>query len=198
MDPHDLEAFNRAIQYAQAGDKQVAYRQFVAIAQSGVKDANLFMWLAYTTPDLKEAERALVEVERIEPTFTALPAARSWLQEELAKQPGPPPAMLESRPPQEFTQPVPYAQPQPQYQPAPPPPQVTNVVVQQTMVAAPMVSGFTCPWCGAHYPPIPVTKTSAAGWVVFWVLLLTTIILCPIGLAMKESYHICPNCKRRV
>ena len=57
---------------------------------------------------------------------------------------------------------------------------------------------WRCPYCGGGGVPITMTKTSQAGWVLFWVLLLTTCILCWIGFFIKETYRVCPSCGSKV
>ena len=47
--------------------------------------------------------------------------------------------------------------------------------------------GFRCPYCGSTENPVFREKISAAGWVVFALLLVTTIILFWVGLLIKKS-----------
>jgi hypothetical protein len=58
-------------------------------------------------------------------------------------------------------------------------------------------SGYKCPRCGSHNPPIIDSRISVAGWVVFAIMIVTGICLplCWIGLLMKEDYTICPMCR---
>jgi len=55
--------------------------------------------------------------------------------------------------------------------------------------------GFCCPYCRSTRPPKLRSKVSTVGWVMFTVLLLTTCVLSPIGLLVRENYRICPQCK---
>ena len=59
--------------------------------------------------------------------------------------------------------------------------------------AAPI--GFCCPYCRSTKLPKLRSKVSTVGWVIFTVLLLTTCILSPIGLLVRENYRFCPQCK---
>ena len=55
--------------------------------------------------------------------------------------------------------------------------------------------GFCCPYCRSTRPPKLSSKVSTVGWVIFTVLLLTTCVLSPIGLLVRENFRICPQCK---
>jgi len=55
--------------------------------------------------------------------------------------------------------------------------------------------GFCCPYCRSTKPPKLRSKVSTVGWVMFTVLLLTTCVLSPIGLMVRENYRICSHCK---
>lgn len=57
---------------------------------------------------------------------------------------------------------------------------------------------YSCPHCGSHYLPIVERKISTAGWIVFSVLLVFTLIFFWIGLLMKEEVWVCPSCRRKV
>lgn len=55
--------------------------------------------------------------------------------------------------------------------------------------------GFCCPFCRSTRPPKLRSKVSTLGWMIFTALLLTTCVLSPIGLMVRENYRICPQCK---
>ncbi len=55
--------------------------------------------------------------------------------------------------------------------------------------------GFCCPYCRTTKRPKLQSKVSVMGWVIFTVLLLTTCVLSPIGLLVRDYYRICSQCK---
>jgi hypothetical protein len=57
---------------------------------------------------------------------------------------------------------------------------------------------FRCPYCGSTERPFVRQQVSGAGWAVFVILLIFTIILCFIGLFIKEDVWYCRDCGRRV
>ena len=58
-----------------------------------------------------------------------------------------------------------------------------------------MPSGYRCPNCGTTVLPVIERRISTAGWVVFALLLVLTIIFFWIGLLMKENVSVCPVCR---
>jgi hypothetical protein len=62
------------------------------------------------------------------------------------------------------------------------------------MAAAP-IAPFHCKACGYAGHAMIIRKISAAGWVVFAVLLLLCLPLFWIGLLIRENRSQCPNCK---
>jgi hypothetical protein len=58
--------------------------------------------------------------------------------------------------------------------------------------------GFCCPFCQTHRPPEVNSKISAAGWVIFVVLLICCFPACFIGLFIKEDYRVCSQCGIRL
>ena len=58
--------------------------------------------------------------------------------------------------------------------------------------------GFRCPFCGSTESPIIRQQVSPAGWVVFCLLLIFTIIFCFIGLFIKEDVRYCRECGAKV
>ncbi|MEJ7622968.1 MAG: zinc ribbon domain-containing protein [Pyrinomonadaceae bacterium] len=58
-------------------------------------------------------------------------------------------------------------------------------------------AGYRCSKCGSTYFPVLERRISTAGWIVFSVLLITTVIFFWIGLLMKEEVAICPVCRSK-
>jgi lipopolysaccharide-induced tumor necrosis factor-alpha factor len=58
--------------------------------------------------------------------------------------------------------------------------------------------GFRCPYCGCTEPPLQSSDISAAGWVVFALMLLFCFPLFWIGLLIKEEYRRCVDCGARL
>lgn len=55
-----------------------------------------------------------------------------------------------------------------------------------------------CPYCGVRAPAVRASKVSTGGWIIFTILLLCTIILCWIGLLIREEYNSCSYCGARL
>jgi hypothetical protein len=62
----------------------------------------------------------------------------------------------------------------------------------------PSKSGYRCPYCKTTTPPVFRSQVSVVGWIVFVILLVTTCILCFIGLLIKEDVRVCPECNGKV
>lgn len=60
------------------------------------------------------------------------------------------------------------------------------------------VGGYRCPRCGSTYLPVIDRRVSTAGWIVFSVLLVSTLVFFWIGLMMKEDVSVCPVCRTRL
>ena len=58
-----------------------------------------------------------------------------------------------------------------------------------------MGANYRCPNCGTTTLPITERRISTAGWIVFSLLLVFTIIFFWIGLLMKQEVSICPVCR---
>ena len=54
---------------------------------------------------------------------------------------------------------------------------------------------YRCPYCGTNQPPFTVSKISSGGWIVFALMLLFCFPLFWIGLLMKETSQVCPQCR---
>ena len=77
MSPEDTALCQQAIDLYNAGQKQQAYEQFCAIYNRGnPEDVTLLFWLAYTTPQLDEAQRSMETIAHLEPDHPKLPELR--------------------------------------------------------------------------------------------------------------------------
>lgn len=78
--------------------------------------------------------------------------------------------------------------------------------VQQQPYASPtpyygfaaMDGNYRCPRCGTSYLPVMERRVSTAGWIVFSVLLVFTLIFFWVGLCMREDVAVCPVCRMRL
>lgn len=61
-----------------------------------------------------------------------------------------------------------------------------------------LAQGYHCPRCGTQQLPHITKKISAAGWVVFAVLMVFFFPLFWIGLLIKEEIRVCPVCNVRI
>jgi hypothetical protein len=59
-------------------------------------------------------------------------------------------------------------------------------------------ANYRCPRCGTSYLPVMEKRVSTAGWIVFSVLLVFTLIFFWVGLLMKEEVAVCPVCKAKL
>lgn len=73
----------------------------------------------------------------------------------------------------------------------PPPPPAPVVPLRQPHAPA----GFRCPHCQSTAPPVVAKRIGAAGWIVFFALLIFCFPLCFIGLFIKEEYRMCSWCR---
>jgi hypothetical protein len=85
MQPADLIQFNQAVEQLNSGTKAEAYRQIKQLSSKYPDDPNVLLWLAFTSPDLKESEDAIQRISLLDPSNQNLNAARTWLQNEKAK-----------------------------------------------------------------------------------------------------------------
>jgi DNA-directed RNA polymerase subunit RPC12/RpoP len=53
---------------------------------------------------------------------------------------------------------------------------------------------FTCPYCGTNHSPRVRQKISAAGWIVFIILLFFCFPLCIVGIFITEDFRECSSC----
>jgi hypothetical protein len=63
---------------------------------------------------------------------------------------------------------------------------------------AAMDGSYRCPRCGTSYLPVIERRVSSAGWIVFSLLLVFTLIFFWIGLLMREDVAVCPVCRARL
>lgn len=87
MQPTDLQLFHQAINLANTGQKSSAYRQLITLYQQNNNhyDPNLALWLAFTTPDLNEAEQAIKWAASLAPNDPNVTSALNWLSAEKAR-----------------------------------------------------------------------------------------------------------------
>ncbi len=80
MNEDDTAQCQRAIQLAESGQKQMAYTQFCALLNHDNADnTTLLSWIAYTTPSLDEAQRAIATIARLEPDHPKLHFLRNYV-----------------------------------------------------------------------------------------------------------------------
>ena len=72
MSLEDAALCQQAIGLANAGDKMLAYDQFVQLYYRYPQDVTLLYWLAFTTPSMEEAQRAIGDIARIQPNHPKL------------------------------------------------------------------------------------------------------------------------------
>jgi Protein of unknown function (DUF559) len=81
MNNHDLALFQQAVNLANHGQKEVAYRRLVELANINNNHLNpqLMLWVAFTAPDIAGAENALRYAVRLAPDDPAVLSACQWL-----------------------------------------------------------------------------------------------------------------------
>lgn len=80
MNQNDFTIFQQAVHLAQTGQLQQAYDQFVALSRTNLNDANLLLWIAFTSPNLAEARRAIDHATWLDPENPNLHAANvHWM-----------------------------------------------------------------------------------------------------------------------
>jgi very-short-patch-repair endonuclease len=77
----DLELFHHAIKLANSGQKTNAYQQLIALyrVNNNQYDASLALWIAFTSPNLNEAEQAINWAASLAPNDPNVTSARNWL-----------------------------------------------------------------------------------------------------------------------
>jgi hypothetical protein len=86
IDLKDQANFLEAINLAKAGRTKEAYPQLARLAQRYPGEAEVLIWLAYTSPDLLEAREAIYQATAIDSYNPSLTLARSWLETEMEQQ----------------------------------------------------------------------------------------------------------------
>jgi hypothetical protein len=81
MNNHDLALFQQAVNLANQGQKEIAYRRLVELANVNNNHLNpqLMLWVAFTAPDIAGAENALRYAVRAAPDDPAVLSACQWL-----------------------------------------------------------------------------------------------------------------------
>jgi hypothetical protein len=64
--------------------------------------------------------------------------------------------------------------------------------------AARAIRHYSCWSCGTTDPPVARSRLLTLGWVVFTLLLVSTGVLCWLGLLIREQVQVCPRCGLRV
>lgn len=55
-----------------------------------------------------------------------------------------------------------------------------------------------CPNCNSRAPALVKSEVSTVGWIIFAILLMTTVVFCWIGVLIRDKYRICSYCKIRL
>ncbi|MEI7554339.1 hypothetical protein [Candidatus Chlorohelix sp.] len=79
MSPQDLEQFNDAISLAQVGRKTEAFSLLTTLLERNPNDANIMLWMAFTSTNFTLSQSMLDRVAQVEPSNPNLAGARSWL-----------------------------------------------------------------------------------------------------------------------
>ena len=75
-----MRELNSAVALFKAGDKAGANVKLRELQFTHPADANVLLWLAYTTPDLRESRVILDNLERIDPYHPQLSMVRDWIE----------------------------------------------------------------------------------------------------------------------
>lgn len=67
-----------------------------------------------------------------------------------------------------------------------------------TLSGTQLHSGFVCPFCHTHAPPITRKAISTAGWVIFVILLLACFIVSPLAFLIRDEIRVCSSCGVRL
>lgn len=81
MSPEDTVYCQQAIELANTGRKKQAYEQFCVLYNRYPENVILLYWLAYTTPSMAEARRAIADITRIEPDNPKLHELRQYVSQ---------------------------------------------------------------------------------------------------------------------
>jgi hypothetical protein len=165
MSPEDVALCQQAIELANSGQKQAAYKQFCLIYSHGnTEDVTLLYWIAFTTPSLEEAQRAVDTISHLEPDHPKLQELQAYVDRKRQRQT------------------------QEQHQ------QQVQVQHQQFGYTPRLGAVVQCPYCHNVGPTRIASKVSTGGWITLVVLLVLFIPLCWIGLLIREDYYVCSYC----
>ena len=80
MNAEDTALCQQAIALANSGQKQRAYEQFCALHNhNNANDVTLLYWIAYTTPSMEVAQRAINTISRLEQYHAKLQELQSYV-----------------------------------------------------------------------------------------------------------------------
>lgn len=135
MNPTERQEFGEAVSLAQSGQKEEAYQRLLALSKAtGAKDLHLLLWIAFTTPDLEEAQTCIQMVEAKLPNDPTVLNAYNWLRAEKAERTKPKGSTVISTayvPLEPVPAAIPVAQPTPVVPPVQPTPPFTSVQPEQ-------------------------------------------------------------------
>lgn len=206
MDGNDLAVFNRAVQYAQEGNKEKAFEFIKALAQKDANNLDLILWGIYTAPNVERASLLLNRAKLIKPDDVATQQAEQWLTNEKNDWPQPE-EVFPFFPPKKYfaqnigqstTQVILPMQPSIPAQPVMPTQQIFNIQPQTFIAPQPIIINtapvYSCPYYRSPYPPLTSTRISTGGWITFAILLILFFPLCWVGFFSKTSYQYCAQC----
>lgn len=79
MNEEEIARCQRAIAQARSGEKYPAYREFCALYTGNEGDTTLLSWIAFTTPSVEEADRAIADLARLDPEHPGLEFLRNYV-----------------------------------------------------------------------------------------------------------------------
>ncbi len=173
MNREDMARCQQAIDLANSGQKQLAYGQFSALYNHGnTEDITLLYWIAYTTPAIEEAQRALATIAYLEPDHPKLQELREYVGRKQLRFVHPPARLGPSLqcPYCRYAGPVRIAQ---------------KISVAGWIWFSAFFLLFLCCWLAL----VPSTQVTTMGCVGFFFLLLGII-----GLFIKKRSYACSSC----
>jgi very-short-patch-repair endonuclease len=89
MNNHDLALFQQAVNLANQGQKEIAYRQLVELIKipDNQQEVEPLLWLAFTAPDFSLANQAIKQAVSLAPKHPKVIAACKWLADKAADTP---------------------------------------------------------------------------------------------------------------
>lgn len=76
---NDQQKLNQLIEQANKGEKNKAYAELCKLQKKNPTDTNIWLWLAFTAPDITTARQAVREATRLNPGDASVRAAHRWL-----------------------------------------------------------------------------------------------------------------------